>query len=75
MTPLEYWTSPTSGSRYPIAWQLDLPGQELTLRVHPYMQEQELNLTVRYWEGAVSVTGNQRGTTISGDGYVELTGY
>ena len=75
LTPLEYWTSPTSGSRYPIAWQLDLPGQELTLRVHPYMQEQELNLTVRYWEGAVSVTGNQRGTTISGDGYVELTGY
>ena len=75
LTPLEYWTSPTSDSRYPVAWQLNLPGQELTLQVRPYMQEQELNLTVRYWEGAVSVTGNQRETEITGDGYVELTGY
>jgi len=75
LTPLEYWTSTVSGSRYPIAWQLDLPGQEMTLQVRPYLQEQELNLTVRYWEGAVSVTGSQRETAINGDGYIELTGY
>ena len=75
LTPLEYWTSTTSGARYPIAWQLDLPGQEMTLQVRPYLQEQELNLTVRYWEGAVNVSGTQRNTEISGDGYVELTGY
>ena len=75
LTPLQYWTSPTSGSRYPIAWQLDLPGQEMTLQVRPYLEDQELNLTVRYWEGAVSVTGIQRDAAIAGDGYVELTGY
>ena len=75
LTPLEHWTSPTSGARYPIAWQLNLPGQEMTLQVRPYLEEQELNLTVRYWEGAVSITGNQRETAIIGDGYVELTGY
>ncbi len=75
LTPLDYWTSAASGSRYPIAWQLDLPGEELTLQLHPYLREQELNLTVRYWEGAVAVTGTQRGTEITGDGYIELTGY
>ena len=75
LTPLVFWTSTTSGARYPITWQLDLPGQEMTLQVQPYLQDQELNLTVRYWEGAVSVTGSQRETAITGDGYVELTGY
>ena len=75
LTPLEYWSSPASGSRYPVAWQLELPAEEMTLEVRPYLQEQELNLTVRYWEGAVNITGNQRGTRISGEGYVELTGY
>ena len=75
LTPLDYWTSTVSGARYPVAWQLDLPGQEMTLQVRPYLREQELNLTVRYWEGAISVTGSQRDTAITGDGYVELTGY
>lgn len=75
LTPLEHWTSDASGARYPVAWQLDLPGQDMTLQVRPYLQEQELNLTVRYWEGAVNVTGTQRETPITGDGYVELTGY
>ena len=75
LTPLEYWTSPESGARYPISWQLDLAEQAMTLQIRPYLQEQELNLTVRYWEGAVSVTGNQRDTALAGDGYVELTGY
>ncbi len=75
LTPLEYWTSATSGARYPIAWQLDLPGQDMTLQVQPYLDAQELNLSVRYWEGAVSVTGTQRDSVLTGDGYLELTGY
>ncbi len=28
-----------------------------------------------YWEGAVQVSGTSRGRTLSGRGYVELTGY
>lgn len=75
LTPLDHWTSDASGARYPVAWQLDLPRQAMTLQVRPYLEEQELNLTVRYWEGAVNVTGTQRETPITGDGYVELTGY
>ena len=75
LTPLEYWSSPETGSRYPVSWQLDLPSEEITLQVRPYLLQQELNLTVRYWEGAVRVSGDEAGSEISGEGYVELTGY
>ena len=39
------------------------------------MANQELFTTVRYWEGAVDVSGQRDGKPISGRGYVELTGY
>jgi len=75
LTPLEYWTSPTTGATYPIAWALELPGEEMRLQIDAYLPQQELNLTVRYWEGAVSVSGTQRGESVAGRGYAELTGY
>jgi predicted secreted hydrolase len=28
---------------------------------------------VRYWEGAVAVTGQSQGTAITGQGYLEMT--
>jgi predicted secreted hydrolase len=39
------------------------------------MDDQELFTTVRYWEGAVDVTGTRDGVEVTGRGYVELTGY
>ena len=75
LTPLEHWTSPETGARYPVSWELSLPGNELTLRIEPYLPQQELNLTVRYWEGAVRVTGTEAGRALTGHGYAELTGY
>ena len=75
LTPLEHWTSPKSGATYPVSWQLSLPGEDMTLTVRPYLAGQELNLTVRYWEGAVRVTGTQAGRELIGSGYAELTGY
>jgi predicted secreted hydrolase len=39
------------------------------------MDDQELFTTVRYWEGAVDVTGTLGNSPLSGRGYVELTGY
>lgn len=75
LTPLEHWTSPESGATYPVGWQLSLPGEDMTLTVRPYLAGQELNLTVRYWEGAVRVTGTQAGRELTGSGYAELTGY
>jgi predicted secreted hydrolase len=68
------WDS-TLGGRYPSGWQLNVPGHGLRLDVTPVINNQELNATVRYWEGAVNVSGTRNGDKIRGRGYVELTGY
>ena len=68
------WESP-GGGRYPSAWTLRFPGEGLSLDIRPVMADQELFTTVRYWEGAVDVVGDRRGSPIEGRGYVELTGY
>jgi predicted secreted hydrolase len=34
-----------------------------------------MNVSFRYWEGAVTVRARRRGTSGGGVGYVELTGY
>lgn len=61
------WTSRT-GVVYPAAWRLR--AADLDLVISPRQSDQELDLTVRYWEGAVAVTGS-----VAGVGYVELAGY
>ena len=68
------WQSPRGG-RYPIAWQITVPDYQLSLTVDPVLDAQELITTVRYWEGAVDVSGEFAATPITGRGYVELTGY
>lgn len=70
----DHWTSPRSGIRYPALWTLSLADIELT--VAPVLPDQELTETVvRYWEGAVDVSGAVRGREVGGGGYVELAGY
>ncbi len=69
------WKSPLDGSEYPSGWRLAVPSEDLVLDLTPVLSNQELNLSVRYWEGAVRVVGTLRGRSIRGKGYVELTGY
>ena len=72
---LDYWDSP-HGGHYPMAWKLAIASLELTVDVTPVMRGQELTALVHYWEGAVDVVGESKGSKkISGRGYVELTGY
>ncbi len=72
---LERWQSPHSGASYPSRWRLRLPAEKLELEIRPLLADQEIQGTVRYWEGAVRVRGKSTGKNISGHGYVELTGY
>lgn len=72
---LDHWRSPRSGAVYPARWRLRVPGEGLDLEVTPLLADQELNLSFRYWEGAVAVRGTRRGAAVSGRGYAELTGY
>ena len=70
----DHWESPRGG-RYPVSWTLRIPSRDLVLEVEPVIEAQELDTNVRYWEGAVDVTGRSEGEPIDGRGYVELTGY
>ncbi len=70
LTVLDRWRSPRSGAVYPSRWRLRIPSEKLDLEITPLLADQELDVSFRYWEGAVAVTGSQNGR-----GYVELTGY
>jgi predicted secreted hydrolase len=72
---LDHWTSPRDGTRYPARWRLRAPVAGLDLVVTPLLADQELDLAVRYWEGAVRVDGTVEGRSLGGAGYVELVGY
>ena len=64
------WTTPDGQRTYPVSWRLRVPDKNLDLRVEAVMNDQELDASVRYWEGAVRIEG-----TATGRGYVEMTGY
>ncbi len=74
LQPLGYWDSP-KGGRYPVRWRLQIPSQGLDLEVTPVLENQELDLLVRYWEGAMDVSGTRTGKAVRGRGYLELAGY
>jgi predicted secreted hydrolase len=74
LQPLEYWVSPVSGVRYPVAWRVQVPGAGLDLTVSARVDAQEMNTAFRYWEGAVRVT-SRTGAGVTGLGYLEMTGY
>jgi predicted secreted hydrolase len=72
--PLRVWRSPTSGYSYPVAWKIDVPSARLTLELTARVDDQEMQTTSIYWEGAVSIKGFRDGKPVSGSGYIEMTG-
>ena len=72
---LDRWRSPRSGATYPARWRLRIPSEGLEMEVRPLLADQELDVSFRYWEGAVEVEGTRGGQPVRGRGYVELTGY
>lgn len=74
LVPVLTWQSPESGARYNVGWTLAVPAIDLHLELSPVTPAQELNLTVRYWEGAMAVRGMQGETPITGMGYAEHAG-
>jgi predicted secreted hydrolase len=73
-TPLQYWTSPRTRARYPVAQRLQVGGR--VFETHPLMPDQEYAARagggVVYWEGASTL---HEGGRPVGQGYLELTGY
>jgi predicted secreted hydrolase len=75
LEPLGRWTSRSSGIEYPVAWSMSIPDEAIELEIRPRLEQQELDLTVRYWEGAVTARGTAAGGSLDGVGYLELAGY
>ena len=73
------WTSPKTGATYPAGWQIGVPSQGLVIDLTPTVADQELDTRpstgVVYWEGSQRVTARRSGQPVSGEAYVELTGY
>jgi predicted secreted hydrolase len=61
--------------RYPAAFRLQIPSERIDVTVRPMQADQELSLSVRYWEGAAALDGTAAGAPVNGRGYLELTGY
>lgn len=76
---LAHWSSAASGARYPSRWRLSVPSLALSLELVPELADQELitssSTQVTYWEGAVQASGTYETARVTGQGYVELTGY
>lgn len=71
LEPLTYWTSDRTKRTYPSKWRISIPFLNLEFIVRPVMDNQEHAGDFVYWEGAARFEGR----TVSGMGYVELTGY
>lgn len=72
ITTTRWWQS-AAGNRYPVSGKILLKETGEELIFEPLTDNQELDFTVRYWEGAINITnsaGEQKGR-----GYMELTGY
>jgi predicted secreted hydrolase len=71
---LSHYTSQKTGARYPILWEMNIPSENMKLRIVPLIQDQEVIAVTStgnyYWEGACRVEGSARGRA-----YVEMTGY
>jgi predicted secreted hydrolase len=69
------WRSPRTGGAYPAGWIVTVPRADLRLTVTPLLADQEMRTSLPYWEGAVRVSGTRSAQAVTGNGYVELTGY
>ncbi len=71
---LRHYRSKKTGAEYPSGWEVSVPSEKISIRIMPLVEDQEFIGTRstgnRYWEGACSVEGSERGRA-----YVELTGY
>ena len=69
------WKSPHTNSIYPSKWTMRIPKANLTLDLATLFDDQEMAVSVQYYEGTMSVSGSMNGEDISGNGFIEMTGY
>ena len=79
LTATGSWTSPATGTVYPMGWTLLVKSLDLSLEIRPVQQDAEFvgspNILPSYWEGAVSAKGAKAGDPAGGKGFLEMVGY
>jgi predicted secreted hydrolase len=75
----ESWKSPTTGAIYPVRWRIVVPRLEIELEATTLLKSQELSgqskMAPSYWEGAINLKGRRGDSSLTGMGYLEMTGY
>lgn len=76
---LSTWISPKTGAEYPAEWQISVASLDITIRLKPFIDDQELDTRgstmIVYWEGTCDVKGLKNNVPSVGRAYVELVGY
>jgi predicted secreted hydrolase len=72
---LDTWKSPHSNAEYPSQWTLTIPGNGIELQLSTVFSDQEMDVSVRYYEGVLKIDGIMNGEVITGNGFIEMTGY
>jgi predicted secreted hydrolase len=73
--PTRFWTTADKRATYPIGWRLRIEKLGLDIEISTPVDDQELNVGVRYWEGCIRIEGTENGQPVKGKGYLELTGF
>jgi predicted secreted hydrolase len=70
------WKSRDTGARYPLSWEINIPGKGIRLKVLPRVRKQEIVFgSINYWEGPIMVKGKFGDKTVKGLGFMELVGH
>ena len=72
--PIKYWQAP-QGQRYPVAWSYNIKLPEFSQSgiISAAQENQLMDTSIKYWEGAVDVRDEQSQSV--GYGFLEMTGY
>ncbi len=73
LKPVKWWTSP-NGAKYPLHWEMNYLSANKTWLVKAALDDQLMDVSVQYWEGAVNIFNLISNEPI-GKGYLEMTGY
>ncbi|EPR23263.1 MULTISPECIES: lipocalin-like domain-containing protein [Agrobacterium tumefaciens complex] len=68
LTPLR--TADVKGKAVPVEWSIRIPGRGLDIKTLPLNEQAWMATSTPYWEGPIEFKGS-----ISGQGYLEMTGY
>jgi predicted secreted hydrolase len=79
LTPGRSTFKSSNGAVYPTEWNVSVPSHRIELKVTTPLNDQELSLVhstgIAYWEGMIDVAGTSGSASVTGSGYLEMTGY